>query len=780
MTDQSLSLSIKALSVGMLHLDNRVHNALIRSETNTIGLLVDAISTDFVGIRNFGPAAIQNALHAISTLKASTRNDGEVDWLEYCSKLGIKIIPANKGQDRSPENILKELPNTIQDILCFEADDRRWRIIQRRFGLGGKERLTLDELGVAYGLTRERVRQIEKTALNELREVFVQSDYGGKKYHVHPDTASLIKAIFHEVASSVKDFVLETELFNIVKKATGTDSSSHAAVLSLLFHTFGMSRIHLESSDLVSVWEYMETQQRDIAEEVIQLIESLLSREKPSPMDEFDLLFNINRKLPKSKKLNALQLRKFVGLCSSAEITPSGLVQSKFEHIKGRGNQAERVLIEANKPLHIAEITREINKRFVAAGKGKIEQRTLANSLSPDERFVTIGRSGNWGLARWEHIDPSTIIELMEEYLISINRPATEEEIYAFVSTKRSVSINSVKIYLSSQSIFRKADRTKWGLATWTETQDAVTWKPQQVAGFVVDFFRKLKSNEVEFKVLRQALMKEADVSAKQAQGMLGVNPVITTRREAKPFKIIAVLNPEYKAGISPKTLPTRRKKETMLQKAERIVRQVLSAESNNQMELSKLVSILRREPGLAEKTAYQYISRMTFLEKIALPNSAIKICHLKGKPLPGFPQIAEVSILDPNKAAQASRAVEKLNIDDVDVGLFMLGRLFEDALKDFMIAVEAVKAYPVNAGNYSKLNNMIDWIKSQGIISESTTLHFLRQERNARAHDSPPALEERRLMLSSSPWVASMYLDYILFFAEKKRELLNTPPHST
>jgi hypothetical protein len=97
-----------------------------------------------------------------------------------------------------------------------------------------------------------------------------------------------------------------------------------------------------------------------------------------------------------------------------------------------------------------------------------------------------------------------------------------------------------------------------------------------------------------------------------------------------------------------------------------------------------------------------------------------------------------------------------------------MLGRLFENTLKDFMTTAEATHTYTVTAGNYSKLNNMIQWVESQGLVSDKTTLNFLRLERNERAHGSVPSRRELEMMLKAAPWMASMYLDQIVHFGER------------
>ncbi|MCY4482922.1 MAG: RNA polymerase sigma factor RpoD/SigA [Spirochaetaceae bacterium] len=85
-------------------------------------------------------------------------------------------VPAELGDSvcdkaaRSPEeeamaNVLKADINQVLGSLTRRESD----IVQSRFGLNGRQRLTLNELGRRYRLTKERVRQIEKRALERLQ-----------------------------------------------------------------------------------------------------------------------------------------------------------------------------------------------------------------------------------------------------------------------------------------------------------------------------------------------------------------------------------------------------------------------------------------------------------------------------------------------------------------------------------------------------------------------------------------------------------------------------------
>lgn len=61
------------------------------------------------------------------------------------------------------------LREQVDDVLTF-LTEREEGVLRMRFGLDSGEPMTLDAIGVEYGVTRERIRQIEKTALDKLRE----------------------------------------------------------------------------------------------------------------------------------------------------------------------------------------------------------------------------------------------------------------------------------------------------------------------------------------------------------------------------------------------------------------------------------------------------------------------------------------------------------------------------------------------------------------------------------------------------------------------------------
>src|SRR3954468_24588064 len=62
-------------------------------------------------------------------------------------------------------------PKAIVRKLLSSLPERSRTVLEARFGLGGSaERVTLESIGKRYGITRERVRQIENHALAQLKK----------------------------------------------------------------------------------------------------------------------------------------------------------------------------------------------------------------------------------------------------------------------------------------------------------------------------------------------------------------------------------------------------------------------------------------------------------------------------------------------------------------------------------------------------------------------------------------------------------------------------------
>jgi len=97
--------------------------------------------------------------HAIA-LERPVGDDGDSEFGDF-----IEDQDSPSPVEAATQHLLEE---TIEDVLT-ELTPRQSHILRLRFGLGGGEPHTLEEIANKFGLSRERIRQLEKEALRRLR-----------------------------------------------------------------------------------------------------------------------------------------------------------------------------------------------------------------------------------------------------------------------------------------------------------------------------------------------------------------------------------------------------------------------------------------------------------------------------------------------------------------------------------------------------------------------------------------------------------------------------------
>ncbi|MGL4367365.1 MAG: sigma-70 family RNA polymerase sigma factor [Brevinemataceae bacterium] len=114
-----------------------------------------------LGINRHEIKRILNLANGHTPIEEMISEDGEHDQYKDLS-----------DYNNTPENkiILQSLSSNIEELLQG-LPEREQFILIKRFGLDGSECLSLSKVGILLGLTKERVRQLEKQALSNIKKL---------------------------------------------------------------------------------------------------------------------------------------------------------------------------------------------------------------------------------------------------------------------------------------------------------------------------------------------------------------------------------------------------------------------------------------------------------------------------------------------------------------------------------------------------------------------------------------------------------------------------------
>lgn len=127
----------------------------------------DSELAEELGIPRTKLAMLKQASQRPASLDAPLGDDESSDYSE--------IIGDDKAVDPALALQNKNMHSQLDDLLDT-LDERETRIIGARFGLDGQKPLTLEEIGVEFGVTRERIRQLQNVALAKMRKSLRKKD----------------------------------------------------------------------------------------------------------------------------------------------------------------------------------------------------------------------------------------------------------------------------------------------------------------------------------------------------------------------------------------------------------------------------------------------------------------------------------------------------------------------------------------------------------------------------------------------------------------------------
>ncbi len=336
-----------------------------------------------------------------------------------------------------------ELKDVVKDILAEISQEREKEIISRRFGLYDRKE-TLEQIGEMLGITRERVRQLEKAILIRLRLAIADNKV--------PSATAMGKIIVSNLAemgraARIQD--LATHLLG--HEATPTERAHTAFVAELLpsITTITENDDFYQSAAIESVGD-----EKSIKSQVEEIVKFIKKTGKPVTGDEmhaemkYEHPSNITALASLSKKL--AELKGNWGLVKWPTVNPKNIRDKIF------------VILEDNgKPMHFSEIAKAIkNSDFK---RKDVTTQAIHNELIKDNRFVLIGR-GIYALEGWGY-SRGTVADIITEVLKEAGEPLHRDEIVKRVLDKRQVKETTILLNLQSKPQFQRSAKATYVLA---------------------------------------------------------------------------------------------------------------------------------------------------------------------------------------------------------------------------------------------------------------------------------------------------------------------------
>lgn len=334
-------------------------------------------------------------------------------------------------------------PSTITKRLVASLPERSRDVIVSRYALGGQKKgETLDAIGKRYGITRERVRQIENHAIKLIQESEVLTR----------EAASL-----SALETAIRDLggVL-TERSILETLAPDTETQNHLYFLLVVGKPFVNVK---EDKDLKTRWHVDET----LAKAVETALKEVHSKVRPSDvLTEEQLIENVKSCLVKmnAKPRSNDTILRWLELSQCLVRNPLGewgRVTAPGIRVKNIRDYAYLAMKRHGSPMHFREVAKAIQTLF---GK-KAHEATTHNELIKDSRFVLVGR-GIYALSEWGY-RPGPVATIIE-HVLKGKAPMTKEEILKKVKEERWVKDNTVYVNLQNTAKFSRTKDGKYSL----------------------------------------------------------------------------------------------------------------------------------------------------------------------------------------------------------------------------------------------------------------------------------------------------------------------------
>jgi hypothetical protein len=332
-------------------------------------------------------------------------------------------------------------PKLIVKRLLGVLPERAQHVLVSRYGLGSNTTpITLEAIGQEYGITRERVRQIENYALTTIRK----SDAYAKEQGAFEE--------LHTIISKMGSVVSEDELLSSLAKDVST--RNHIHLMLVLGDAFIKEK---ETEEFRHRWHVDSETAERVHASLRRLYDALEDDELVEESTLIDAFLRELQEINQEYK-NEEILKRWLKLSKSIDRNPLGewgRAHSPNVRAKGMRDYAYLVIKRHGSPMHFREVASTISELF----KRKAHEATCHNELIKDSRFVLVGR-GIYALKEWGY-SSGPVREVIADILRK-QGPLFREDVIDAVRKERYVKDNTIFINLQDTTRFGRDSSGKY------------------------------------------------------------------------------------------------------------------------------------------------------------------------------------------------------------------------------------------------------------------------------------------------------------------------------
>jgi len=390
-----------------------------------------------------------------------------------------QIISNNKAEEVSQVDAREIINNLFSELSTRERD-----VLMRRFGLYGSQKETLENIGIAHKLTRERIRQIETSGLkklrqlkdlnehiNNLKKVIIQllEEHGGlmeagylldtlMHFSVDGIRSKKVEAITHRrfldfiITKLLQDdfeYINNSNHFKSIYKLKYQALDQIQDIINELILRVEQEKKVLETEELIKLSKDLESYKSNLGAfdapnniDLSKVLVSQLYEENADLINEHKVLYSI---LKSAKNLDQNKFGQW-GLHNWREIKPKTINDKIYLIMKNHGN-----------PMHFTEIADRIND--IGFDRKTANAATVHNELILDEKYILVGR-GLYGLKEWGN-KKGTVLDVIQE-ILKEEEAMEREEIIKRVLEKRLVKRATIVLSLMNKDKFDKTEDNKY------------------------------------------------------------------------------------------------------------------------------------------------------------------------------------------------------------------------------------------------------------------------------------------------------------------------------